>query len=61
MPFESEAQRGWMWAKHPAMAKKWEKHTPNKKLPRHVKKPKVAPACTKTAELLTAAQHLYGG
>lgn len=39
MPFKSEAQRKWMWAKDPVMAKKWAKHTPKgKKLPEHVKK-----------------------
>lgn len=39
MPFRSEAQRAWMYANDPKMAKKWEKHTPqNKKLPK--KKPK---------------------
>jgi len=37
MPFKSEAQRRWMYANKPKMAKKWEKHTPkNKKLPRKV-------------------------
>ena len=39
MPFTSEAQRKWMYANKPAMAKKWEKHTPkNADLPEHVKK-----------------------
>lgn len=39
MPFKSEAQRGWMYANEPEMAKRWEKHTPKgKKLPGHVKK-----------------------
>lgn len=34
-PFESEAQRGWMYANHPEMARRWEEHTPKgKKLPR---------------------------
>lgn len=38
MPFVSQAQRGWMHANHPDMAKRWEKHTPKgSKLPRHVK------------------------
>jgi len=38
MPFKSEAQRRWMYATHPKMAKKWEKHTPKgKKLPEKVK------------------------
>lgn len=36
MPFESEAQKGWMYANHPAMAARWQKETPRgKKLPRH--------------------------
>lgn len=35
MPFKSEAQRKWMHANKPEMAKKWEKHTPkDKKLPK---------------------------
>lgn len=38
MPFESQAQRGFMYAKHPEMAKKFEAKTPKgKKLPEHVK------------------------
>lgn len=38
MPMKSEAQRAWMWANHPEMAERWEKHTPKgKKLPKHVK------------------------
>ena len=36
MPFKSQAQRAWMYANHPKMAKKWEKHTPSGKLPKHV-------------------------
>ena len=41
IPFKSEAQRAWMYAKHPKMAKKWEAHTPKgAKLPKHVKKKK---------------------
>ena len=31
-PFKSQAQRKYMWAKHPKIAKKWEKKT-HKKLP----------------------------
>jgi hypothetical protein len=39
MPFESEAQRRWMYANKPEMAKRWEKHTPkDTKLPEKVKK-----------------------
>jgi len=37
MPFKSQAQRRWMYATHPEMAKEWESHTPkNKKLPEKV-------------------------
>lgn len=36
MPFESEAQRKWMYANHPEMAKRWEKDTPKgSHLPEH--------------------------
>jgi len=38
MPFKSKAQEKWMWANHPQMAKLWEAHTPNKPLPKKVKK-----------------------
>ena len=31
-PFKSQAQRKYMWAKHPKIAKKWEKKT-KKSLP----------------------------
>lgn len=38
MPFKSQAQRKWMYANKPKMAKKWSDHTPKgKKLPRKVK------------------------
>lgn len=33
MPFKSEAQRRWMHANQPEMAKRWEKETPGGKLP----------------------------
>lgn len=37
MPFKSEAQRRFMYATHPKIAKRWEKHTPkDKKLPENV-------------------------
>jgi hypothetical protein len=42
MPFESEAQRRFMYAKHPGIAKRWEKHTPDKKLPEKKKSEKKA-------------------
>lgn len=39
MPFKSQAQRKWMYSQKPAMAKKWEAHTPKKKkLPKKVSK-----------------------
>ena len=41
MPLKSQAQRKWMWANKPKMAKEWEAHTPKgKKLPVRVKKKK---------------------
>jgi len=41
MPFKSQAQRKWMFANEPAMAKKWAKHTQKgKKLPKRVKRKK---------------------
>jgi hypothetical protein len=34
MPFKSDAQRRFMYAQHPGVAKRWERHTPKgKKLP----------------------------
>jgi len=39
MPFKSAAQRAWMYANDPEMAKKWEKDTPKgKKLKKKAKK-----------------------
>ena len=36
---KSKAQRKFLWANHPEIAKRWEKHTPkNADLPEHVKK-----------------------
>jgi hypothetical protein len=41
MPFKSEAQRRFLHAKHPVIAKRWEAHTPKgKDLPEHVAKKK---------------------
>lgn len=31
MPFQSESQRRYMWAKHPAIAKRWAAEYPNQK------------------------------
>lgn len=38
MPFKSQAQRAFMYANDPEMAKEWEAHTPKGKLPKKVKK-----------------------
>lgn len=38
MPFKSKAQRKWMYANKPKMAKEWSKKTKSKKLPKKVKK-----------------------
>lgn len=41
MPFVSQAQMKFMFAKHPEMAKEWAEKTPNPKaLPKKVKKKK---------------------
>lgn len=39
MPFQSQKQRAWMYENKPEMAKRWEKETPKKKLPKVKKKP----------------------
>ena len=36
MPFRSKAQRRFMYSQHPEMAKRWEKHTPDKSLPEKI-------------------------
>lgn len=38
MPFKSEAQRKYMYSRLPEVAKRWEKETPKKKLPKKVAK-----------------------
>ena len=39
MPFRSKAQRRYLYANYPKIAKRWSKHTPkNKKLPEKVAK-----------------------
>jgi hypothetical protein len=41
MPMKSQAQRGYLWANHPEVAKEFESKTPKgKKLPKKVKKKK---------------------
>lgn len=43
MPFKSNAQRRWMYANHPTIAKRWSKHTPKTtKLPEYIKSEKTA-------------------
>ena len=37
MPLKSQAQRKWMYANKPKMAKQWESETPKKKLPKKTK------------------------
>lgn len=50
MPFKSDAQRRFMYAKHPRIAARWSEHTPKgKDLPEHVKKA-VVHALEKRAE-----------
>src|SRR5580658_530892 len=66
MPFVSKAQKGWMYANKPAMAKKWQTHTPKgAKLPEHVKKaqelgPKVAAVLEKLAVQVVKQQMVPG-
>lgn len=41
MPFKSQAQRGFLFANHPEIAKRWASEYPNQgKLPKHVMKKK---------------------
>ena len=50
MPFKSQAQRKYMYAKHPGIARRWSKEYPNQgKLPQHVAKSKVGKAMKKAA------------
>lgn len=39
-PFRSSQQRKWIYANKPKMAKKWEKETPKRKLPKRLKRKK---------------------
>jgi len=41
MPFQSEAQRRFLWAKHPKIAKKWSKKYGNKPIKKKKKIKKV--------------------
>jgi hypothetical protein len=50
MPFESDAQRRWMYANEPAMARRWQEHTPKgKDLPERVNKKKKKKKRSKSA------------
>lgn len=54
MPFKSQAQRGWMWANEPEMARRWQAHTPKgKKLPEHVTSKKETDMSSKEAVIAT--------
>lgn len=54
MPFKSEAQKRWMFANKPKMAKEWASNTPkNTKLPNKVSKPKP----TKKSKLPSGGYH----
>lgn len=50
MPFESKSQQRYMYAKHPRIAARWQKHTrKDKKLPERVRKKKKGKRMKKTA------------
>jgi hypothetical protein len=52
MPFESQAQRAFMFARHPEIARRWASEYPNQgPLPQHVQK---SPAASKVAGVLAA-------
>ncbi len=51
MPFKSEAQRKFLFAKHPKIAKEWAEETPKgAKLPEHVKDAEPKKAAPKRAK-----------
>jgi len=57
MPFKSQAQRGYMYANHPEIAKEFEAATPKgEKLPYHVKDKASAPK-KKPTRILEAMGH----
>lgn len=56
MPFKSEAQRRFMYKEHPEIAKRWDAHTPDTRLPErvHVKSSsKANPALVKALQKLS--------
>ena len=51
MPFKSDAQRKYLFAKHPEIAKRWAKETPKgSKLPEHAKNKAALKAAMKKAK-----------
>jgi hypothetical protein len=53
MPFKSEAQRRYLYANEPAVAKRWEKETPKgKRLPKKVAKSSLLTAYTEGGKRL---------
>lgn len=61
MPFKSEAQRKWMHANKPEMAKRWEEHTPKgKKLPKKVGKESIDNRIDAVLEGRTSVRLLSG-
>jgi hypothetical protein len=52
VPFKSEAQRRCMWARHPEMARRWQKETPRGELPEKVKKGAIAGKLQRKAGIL---------
>jgi len=54
MPFKSKAQRRWMHANEPEMAKRWEEHTPDDAdLPEHVSDDGEDDVAEAVAEMIT--------
>ena len=49
MPIKSDAQRGYLHANHPKIAKRWEKHTPKGDLPERVNTKEAQLRATRTA------------
>lgn len=62
MPYESDAQRRFMHARHPEIAKRWDKEHPDQKgLPEHVKKSSVEQRLLIRSAIKLASQVKRGG
>lgn len=62
MPYKSDAQRKFMHAKHPDIAKRWDKEYPDQKdLPEHVKKSSVEQRLILHSAIKLASQVKQGG